>query len=95
MTTVFTATLELSKIVQHTPEGTATGGSTTTLLDTLRREFEDYFDRGTIWFQSGTLASKTAEVLDWIPTTFTFVLPGGGTIRAGWQLPANNQHRRN
>lgn len=72
MSTLFTAILELSKILQNTLEGTATGGSTTTLLDSQRGEASDYFDKGTIWFLSGGNANKSTEILDWIPTTFTF-----------------------
>jgi hypothetical protein len=72
MTTLFTATLDLSKILQNTPEGTATGGSTTTLEDSLRGEMADYFDGGTIWFLSGNNANKSTAILDWITTKFTF-----------------------
>lgn len=72
MTTLYNATLELSKILQNTPAGTATGGSTTTLLDTARRETADYFDQGTIWFVSGNNAGISAVIQAWSGYTFTF-----------------------
>lgn len=72
MTTLYNATLELSKILQNTPEGTATGGSTTTLLDTARMEAADYYDRGTIWFLTGNNANKSVVIDAWSGFTFTF-----------------------
>lgn len=77
MTTLFTATLELSKILQNTVESVATGGSTTTLEDSARGEYADYFDGGTIWFISGNNASKSAVIADWITTKFTFATQAG------------------
>jgi hypothetical protein len=72
MTTLYNATLELSKILQNTPESLATGGSLTTLLDTARLEVADYFDKGTIWFMSGNNAGKSAVIDAWSGQTFTF-----------------------
>ena len=65
---LFDITLELSKVLQYTVEAVATGGSSTTLVDSRRREAQDYFRSGTLWFK----AMKTSiEVDDWIPGTFT------------------------
>jgi hypothetical protein len=82
MTTLAEAILALSKVLQNTIEGTATGGSTTTLEDALRKEAEDYYDGGTLWFLSGSLSGKTAVVMDWVPTRFT-VLTQTAAVAAG------------
>lgn len=66
------ACLELSKILQPTEEGTASGGSTTTLVDaTLLTEPDDHWNQGTIWFLSGTLSGGSAVVTDFANSTNT------------------------
>lgn len=50
MTTLFEATLALAKKVTKVTEGAATGGSATTLEDTLRlKEQNEYWTDGTLW----------------------------------------------
>lgn len=81
MATLFAATLELSKILQNTVEGTATAGTTDGITDVKRPEYADYFDDGTIWILDGANANVSASIKDWIPTLFTFTLPlGAGAI---------------
>jgi hypothetical protein len=74
MTTLFDATLALARILGIIYEGTATGGSATTLVDTTRAESADYFNQGTIWIRSGNNSGKSAVITDWAlaGTTYTF-----------------------
>lgn len=76
------AFLRLARIITNVAEGTATGGSTTTLVDTARWEPDDYFTTGTIWFLSGTQVGKSAVVTGWNGTTktFSFLTPGGAIV---------------
>jgi hypothetical protein len=53
----------------------ATGGSATTLVDSLLSEPDEFFNNGTLFFISGALANKTAVVTDWDEATFTFTFP--------------------
>jgi len=78
MTTLYDATLELAKIITDVIEGTATGGSGTTLVDTGRLEPDEHFNSGVIWFRSGNNEDKSAKISDYDLTThtFTFVTPG-------------------
>jgi len=76
MATLFSATLELAKIVGNVIESTTSAaGSTTTLVDTALPRTpppDDAFNYGTLWFVSGDLAGKTAIVTDWVSSTKTF-----------------------
>lgn len=48
--TLFDCTLELARILDNVYEGTATGGGTTTIIDTVERtEAADYWNGGTAW----------------------------------------------
>ena len=48
--TLFDLTLDLARLLQTTQEGLATGGSTTTILDSVERlEADDYWNGGTVW----------------------------------------------
>lgn len=90
------ATLALSKILQNTPESTATGGSTITLIDTARNEAEDYFDLGTIWFLSGTPIDISRVISSWNGTTKTFTFADiGSSVAAGlWYAAAGPDYPR-
>ena len=76
MATLFSATLDLAKILGSVMESTSSAaGSTTTLVDTAMPRNpppDDAFNYGTLWFISGALAGKTAIVTDWVNTTKTF-----------------------
>lgn len=69
MATLFSATLDLAKILGNVMESvTSAAGTTTTLVDNaLPRNPppDDAYNYGTLWFISGALASKTAVVIDW------------------------------
>lgn len=71
-TTLFDLALMLTRRIAEPVEGTATGGSTTTLLDTARTEPDDYFNGGIILFRSGNNANKYAKITDFALSTGTF-----------------------
>ena len=88
--TLFDATLALAKILPwNVVESSATGGATTTLIDTGFPWYitvgatnslppDDYYNGGTLFFKSHThptLSKTTAIVTDWVSatTTFTYV----------------------
>lgn len=79
MATLSSAALDIARIVTRVIEGTATGGSTTTLIDTafaykpdrVNVPADDYYNGGTIWFLSGSLNGKSAVVADWARATQT------------------------
>lgn len=95
MTTLAEATLELARKLCTVIEGVATGGSTTTLIDTTRAEPDTYFTGGVIWFKSGNNAGKSAAVSSYSSTTdtFTFATQTGacasGNLYAAstWEYP--------
>lgn len=90
MATLASATLDLARIVGAVVENAATGGSTTTLIDTNIPRIappDDTYNRGTIWFISCTqtdLNGLTAIITDWVQstTTWTFATQSK-TITAG------------
>ena len=75
MTTLFSATLDLAKILGSVMESTSTSGTPTTLIDTAMPRTpppNDAYNYGTIWFKTGDLEGKTAVVTDWDLGTFKF-----------------------
>lgn len=70
--TLFTATLALARLLAEVADGTATGGTTATLLDTSRTEPDSYFTGGVIWFRSGLNINKSAAITGWTNSTGTF-----------------------
>ena len=81
MATLFSATLDLARILGNVMESTTSAaGTTTKLIDTTMPRVQppnDAFNYGTLWFISGALAGYTAVVTDWVlaTSTFTFVNP--------------------
>ena len=81
MATLYSATLDLARILGNVMESvTSAAGTTTTLIDTTMPRVQppnDAFNYGTLWFISGALAGYTAVVTDWVlaTSTFTFVNP--------------------
>lgn len=71
MTTLFNLTLQLSEYLQHTVEGTADNGSTTTLVDAERTEGEAAFLYGTLWVTSGANSGVSRVVATWTHGTDT------------------------
>ena len=72
MATTAELLLRTAELLRGLRYGTATGGSTTTLVDTAMAEPDTYFNNGTIWFLSGNNAGKSAVVTDYDLTTHTF-----------------------
>ena len=71
--TLFELTLKLAMILRNGRTGVASGGSTTTLVDsTMTNEPDDFFNGGTIWFKSAPLAAKSAVITDFDGSTGTF-----------------------
>lgn len=82
--TLFDATLALARRLGVTRSGTATGGSTTTLIDTSRLvQVDDYWNEGTVWVEDTTdgLAPKSefSIVSDFVQSTKTATI---GTLTA-------------
>jgi len=72
MTTLVQAMLETAKVLGITYEGTATGGSTTTLVDSALDFPQDHFEGGTLWVTSGTADGLCVKVSAYANNTFTF-----------------------
>lgn len=73
MPTMFDALLELGKLLKSGQYGIATGGSTTTLLDSLHlEEPTDWFNDGTLFFVTGNNANTTAVITDYIASRGEF-----------------------
>lgn len=72
MTTTFDIMLGMVDLLRDTYRGTATGGSTTTLVDAAQTAQNDWFNGGTIFFVTGGNAGKSAVVSDYANTTTTF-----------------------
>ena len=86
MTTVFDVSLKVAKEAGDVIEGTATGGSTSTLVDTnlLTAQANDYFNKGALWIKSGTHAGKVFFVTDFVQSTGTVTFAAvTGAIAAG------------
>jgi hypothetical protein len=77
MTNLFDATLAVVRELGVARQGTATSGSTTTLIDTGRSEVDDAFNGGTVWIISdagGASAAPEGEwatISDWVNSTGT------------------------
>jgi len=74
MTTLFDATLAVARELGVARQGTATGGSTTTIIDTGRNEVDDAFNGGTAWIVSADSAApedEYATISDWVNSTGT------------------------
>lgn len=83
MTTLVEAMLETARIMGVVKEGTATGGSTTTLIDTSLDDPAEYFTKGTIWILSGTYSGACDVVKMFNEGTFTLTTTLAGAIAAG------------
>lgn len=75
--TLFDTALALARIISDVFEGVASGGSTTTLVDSdIPSGYpNDHFNNGTIFLLSGNNASKSAIISDYDSTTWTFTFP--------------------
>ncbi len=74
------AMLDVAKILGGLRSGTATGGSTTTLIDTSRDEEAEYWTGGTLWITSGTQAGKCVKILSFLGNTMSFSALAGAIV---------------
>lgn len=72
MTTLIGAMLETARLMGVVTEGTATGGSTTTLVDTGLDHPAGYFEGGTLWALSGNNSGLCQKVTSFMEGTLTF-----------------------
>jgi hypothetical protein len=77
MTTLASATLDTAKLLTRVLEGTATGGSATTVVDTGSFDPypDDWWNNGTIWLRSGNNSGKSAIITDWDQSDETWTFP--------------------
>lgn len=97
MSTLADLTLSLARKITDVIEGTATGGSTTTLIDTsqLTSFADDYFIAGTVWFLSTTLSGVTATISDSVQSTGTLTFATQSATASGVRYAlANEKFRR-
>lgn len=79
--TLFDLTLELARLLETVSEGVATGGSTTTVVDTVERtEADDYWNGGSVWITydaGGAGAAPQSEfgyISDFVSSTGTITI---------------------
>jgi hypothetical protein len=65
------AMLDLARLLGGLRSGTATGGSVTTLVDTLRNEEAEFWKGGTIWITSGSNKGICYPILSFSGNTIT------------------------
>jgi len=87
MTTLTAAMLEVARLMRDVFDGTATGGSTTTLEDTSLTMPADYYTGGTLWILSGDNEGECIEIVEYGESTFTFAALSNA-IAAGVQYAA-------
>lgn len=86
MTNLFDVTLAITRELGAARQGTATNGSTTTVIDTSRTEVDDSFNGGTVWIitdaggASAAPEGEWASVSDWVNSTGTATV---STLTAG------------
>lgn len=69
---VFDALFGIARNLQALHNGLATGGSTTTLVDTTVNEPDDWFNGGVLFLHA---TKKTAIPTDWVSSTHTLTIP--------------------
>lgn len=72
MTTLTEVMLDVARLMGIARDGTATGGSTTTLVDTSLGDESIDYAHGAIWFLSGNNSGKVAEITSYSNGTITF-----------------------
>jgi len=88
MATMFNATLQLANKLGVLRVSTATGGTTTTLLDTKRTEGDDAFNGGTIWLITDAGGASAAPEGEWA-TVSDFANTGGVFTVSTMTAPAS------
>lgn len=72
MTTAFDIIKTVIEILDETRRGNATGGSTSTLVDSSCSEPNDWFNGGMLMIHSGTHINNILTISDYASATFTF-----------------------
>lgn len=75
--------LDIARLLGGLRTGKATGGSTTTLVDTSRNEEAESWNGGTVWIMSGTQVGRCLEIKSFVGNTITFTETLSGAIVAG------------
>jgi len=83
--TLGAAMLDVARLLGGLRSGVATGGSTSTLIDTSRREEAEFWKNGTLWITSGIHAGKCFVVKSFSGNTITIPTTLTGTIAAGME----------
>lgn len=98
--TLFDLTYRVARELGLTQEGTATGGSTTTLIDTaFRNEPDDFWNKGTVWIlrdAGGAGAAPEGEyatISDFVSSTSTMTIsPLTAAVAGGDRYAAMTKH---
>lgn len=69
---LFEATLDLARFVGDVYRGSASGGSTNTLNDSVNPHRDGYYDGGTLWVITGPSAGKVVVISSYSSKTFKF-----------------------
>jgi hypothetical protein len=72
--------LDVAKLLGGLRSGKATGGSTTTLVDTTRDEDAEYWTGGTLWIMSGTQIGSCVRIASYVDNTMTFSALSGAIV---------------
>jgi len=72
MTTLADVTLAVARLCAEIADGTATGGSATTVVDTGITHPNDFWNNGTIWLRSGNNIGKSAVITDYASASWTW-----------------------
>lgn len=83
MTTLADVMLDVAEILGGVRTGTATGGSTVTLVDTNRIEASEYWKNGTLFLLSGTYSGVASRISAYSENIITVPSTVGGAIVAG------------
>lgn len=89
MQTLSSMSLKVARIITEVLESTATAGAQTSVTDTANLIQSDaYFDRGTLWFLSGSHAGIVAAIKGHTDSRLTFTDVGAPAISAGTRYAA-------
>lgn len=86
MTTFYDVIKRVAKQVMDARTGTATGGSTTTLIDTARDEPDDFFNKGLLLIDHAT--PVIVKVTDFVQSTGTFTFATSTAVTAATKYTA-------
>lgn len=88
MTLLTEVMLDVARLMGTVREGAATGGSTTTLIDTSLDEPADYYTKGTLWMLTGSNSGLCAVIRTFAENTITINTTLTAAIIAGNEYAA-------